>query len=130
MTHKALQIAAAERDEVARTAWRAAIQENLVAQQCITIDESSKDDRTIYRHYGRAIRGGRAISSQPFVRGDRWSILAAMTVDGYLGVRIVPDSVDSDEFFEFIVEDIVSKLPRVLQLISYTIAPTYESLPR
>ena len=53
-----------------------------------------------------------------------------MMVDGYLGVCIVPDSVDSDEFFEFIVENIVSKLPRVLQLISYTIASTYESLPR
>ena len=55
MTHKALQIAAAERDEVACTAWRAAIQENLVAQQCITINESSKDDWTIYWDYGHAI---------------------------------------------------------------------------
>ena len=111
MTHKALQIAAAERDEEARTAWKVAIRENLIAQQCITIDESSKDDRTIYRHYGRAIRGQRAVSSQPFVRGDRWSILAAMNVDGYIGVRIVPDSVDSDEFFEFIIEDVVRDLP-------------------
>ena len=43
-----------------------------------------------------------------------------MMVDGYLGVRIVPDSVDSDEFFEFIVEDIVSRLPIVFFSLSHS----------
>ncbi|KAJ7798720.1 hypothetical protein B0H13DRAFT_2504465, partial [Mycena leptocephala] len=33
----------------------------------------------------------------------RYSILAAITIEGYIGVRIVPGSVDGDEFFEFIL---------------------------
>jgi hypothetical protein len=30
-----------------------------------------------------------------------------MSIEGYVGTHIVPGSVDGDEFFEFIVEDVV-----------------------
>ncbi|KAF8220664.1 hypothetical protein L208DRAFT_1066892, partial [Tricholoma matsutake] len=45
-----------------------------------------------------------------FVRGDCYSILAAMSVEGYVGTRIVPGSVDGDEFFDFIVNDILPQM--------------------
>ncbi|KAJ7757280.1 hypothetical protein DFH07DRAFT_719573, partial [Mycena maculata] len=57
--------------------------------------ESSKDERTIFRKRGRAPSGHRAEIEADFVRGDRYSILAAITVDGYIGTRIVQGSVDS-----------------------------------
>ncbi|KAL1675150.1 hypothetical protein EV122DRAFT_172864, partial [Schizophyllum commune] len=56
--------------------------------------ESSKDDRTIYRHYGRAVSGRRAVVQTNFNRGERFSLVAAMSVDGYVASRVVPDSVD------------------------------------
>jgi hypothetical protein len=76
----------------------------------ITVDEWSKDDRTIFLKYGRAPHGQRATIDADFVRGERYSILAAMSVDGYVGTHAVPGSVDGDEFFDFTVNDIVSFL--------------------
>jgi hypothetical protein len=52
-------------------------------------------------------RGNQATIDADFVRGERFSIVAAITVDGYIGTRVVPGSVDGDEFFDFIVEDVV-----------------------
>ncbi|KAJ7242535.1 hypothetical protein C8J57DRAFT_1084317, partial [Mycena rebaudengoi] len=108
LTYKILQRAASERDEEAREAWRKLIRSNFIASMIVTADESSKDERTIFRKRGRAPSGHRAEIDADFVRGDRYSILAAITVDGYLGTRIVPGSVDGDEFFDFIVNDIGS----------------------
>ena len=107
MLHKA----ASERDEVAWEEFRTYIQEHLVAEQVITVDESSKDDRTIFRRFGCAPRGHWASIDADFVRGDHYSIVAALSVDGYLATRVVPGSVDGDEFFEFIVEDLVHNSP-------------------
>ncbi|KAF8219813.1 hypothetical protein L208DRAFT_1156057, partial [Tricholoma matsutake] len=45
-----------------------------------------------------------------FVCGDCYSILAAMSVEGYVGTHIVPGSVDGDEFFDFIVNDILLQM--------------------
>ncbi|KAJ3826961.1 hypothetical protein F5880DRAFT_1450822, partial [Lentinula raphanica] len=58
------------------------------------IDETSKDDRTIYRHYGRAISGQRAVIPANFVRGDRYSFVAALGIEGYAAIRVVPGSLD------------------------------------
>ena len=51
---KMLHKAASERDEVAREEFRTYVQEHLVAEQVITADESSKDDRTIFHRFGRS----------------------------------------------------------------------------
>ncbi|KAH7871051.1 uncharacterized protein C8R40DRAFT_1007066, partial [Lentinula edodes] len=58
------------------------------------VDETSKDERTIYRHYGRAPAGQRATISANFVRGERYSLVAAMSTEGYEACRVVPGSVD------------------------------------
>ncbi|KAJ3752886.1 hypothetical protein EV360DRAFT_15643, partial [Lentinula raphanica] len=59
------------------------------------VDETSKDDRTIYRHYGHAVSGQRATISANFVRGDRYSLVAAMSVDGYEAVQVIPGSLNA-----------------------------------
>ena len=83
--------------------------------QFVVLDESSKDGRTLYRRYGRAPAGCRASSSAtaPLERGTRYSILPALTVDGYItciAARAVEGSIQVDglEFFDFVVEDVVS----------------------
>lgn len=101
---------ASERDEVAREEFRTHVRENFVAEMIVTADESSKDDRTIFRRYARAPKGQRATIDADFVRGDRYSIVAAISVDGYVGTRIVSGSLDSAEFFDFIVEDVASSI--------------------
>lgn len=107
MTRKHLSRAASERDEQDRADWKAYHEANLRTHQLVFIDESGKDDRTVFRKYGRSMQGTRAKVSQPFAHGDRWSILPALTEDGYIATRIVPDSVDGVEFLDFVMEDVV-----------------------
>ena len=49
-----------------------------------------------------------ATSNAQFIRGDRYSLIAAMSVDGYVATRVVNGSVDTAEFFDFIVGEVVS----------------------
>jgi hypothetical protein len=52
LTYKILQKAAAERDEEAWQKWQYFICDHLVTTMIITVDKSSKDDRTIFQRYG------------------------------------------------------------------------------
>ena len=42
-----------------------------------------------------------------FVRGDRYSLVAALTIDGYIAAEAIPGSFDSIDFLEFIQEQVV-----------------------
>jgi transposase len=107
LTYKALRIAAAERDEVAVAEWLLMVTTNYTAEQCIWLDESSKDDRTLARHFGRALVGERPVEVTPLDRGIRYSILPALSLDGYIALRVVEGSVDGGEFYDFVVNDVV-----------------------
>ena len=117
LSRKILQKIASKRNEVSRAEFRACLRDpesfSGTAMKFIAIDESSKDERTLARHYGRSPNGQRAELSNPFVHGERYSLLAAMSTQGYIATRIVPGSVNAFEFFEFIVEDVVSEYPQV-----------------
>ena len=54
--------------------------------ELIFIDEISKDEQTWAHHYGQAMSGTRAHFADVFVRGDQYSLVAAMAVDGYIAV--------------------------------------------
>jgi hypothetical protein len=100
---KMLHKAASERDKVAWEEFMTYILEHLV----IAADESSKDDCTIFQCFSRASHGHWASIDADFVRGDCYSIVAGIGVDGYVATRVVPGCVNGDEFFEFIVENVV-----------------------
>ena len=82
-------------------------QDNWVANQLVFVDETSKNNRTIYRHYGRVILGHRAHATQSFTRGTRYSLIAAISIDGYMSMRVIEESVDNAEFFRFIIDEVV-----------------------
>ena len=107
ITYKLLCRAAAERDEDFRQEWKEGINAHFTASQMIFVDETSKDERTIYWHYGRAVAGRRVTISADFVRGEQYSMVAALSLDGYEAVRVVPGFVDGEEFLNFIVDDVV-----------------------
>jgi hypothetical protein len=98
---------AAERNEDFRQKWKQDVNTHFTASQMIFIDETSKDDRTIYRHYGRSAAGGCATIDANFMRGERYSLVAALLLDGYEAVRVVPGSVDGEEFLDYIVNDVM-----------------------
>ncbi|KAK0430786.1 hypothetical protein EV421DRAFT_1693024, partial [Armillaria borealis] len=59
------------------------------------IDESSKDERTWAHHYGRSPVGTNADLSDVFVQGERYSLIAALTTEGYIVTRVQIGSFDS-----------------------------------
>ena len=109
LTHKLMRRAAAERDHELRANWMYDILNTYTAEQMVILDESSKDDRTLIRKYGRGPSGDDPIFTVSLDRGIRYSILPALTVDGYIAARAVEGSVDGEEFFDFIVNDLVSR---------------------
>jgi transposase len=104
LTHHARQ-----RDEVQRAAFRKSM-EIFAPQQLVFLDESSKDGRTFWRTHGWSAHGERPVEVAPHDRGERWSILPALTIKGYIAMRVVPGSVDSTEFYDFVLNDLVRGL--------------------
>ena len=108
LTRKKLRRTAIQRDELTRTQWIHDITSRFTADQLVFADESSKDDRTCQRLYGRAPSGRRACEARTFARGVRYSILPALSLEGILTVRVVRGSVDGLEFYDWVVSDLVS----------------------
>src|SRR5712691_4254531 len=77
------------------------------ASQMVFVDETSKDERMVYRHYECSVSETCATISANFIRGEQYSMVAALLLDGYKAIHVVPDSVDGEEFLNFIVNDVV-----------------------
>jgi len=107
ISRKIMIRAAAERDDQLRAEWMYDFLATYSAEQMVVLDESSKDGKTLIRRYGRAQSGEDAVIQVSLDRGVRYSILPALTTDGYIAVRAVEGSIDGEEFFDFIVNDLV-----------------------
>ncbi|KAJ7018012.1 hypothetical protein C8F04DRAFT_978156 [Mycena alexandri] len=77
-------------------------------REFVTVDESSKNEHNVSRRYGRAPIGIPADFEDVFIRGLRYSLVAAINLDGYIAQRVFEGSLDSFDFFDFITEDVVS----------------------
>lgn len=51
--------------------------------------------------------GEPAILTDVFAQGDCYSLIAAITKEGYIAAHAVPGSFDAFEFYNFIAEDVV-----------------------
>jgi hypothetical protein len=76
-------------------------------EQLIFLDESSKDARTITREYGYSEINTRAVKKVVFVRGKRYTILPALTLDGIIAVDIMEGSCTKEKFKEFVIYQVV-----------------------
>ncbi|KAG1840396.1 hypothetical protein C8R48DRAFT_577254, partial [Suillus tomentosus] len=59
------------------------------------VDEVSKNEITWAHQYGRAMAGRRAALTDVFVHGDHYSLVAAITTEGYMAAHVVEGSFDS-----------------------------------
>jgi hypothetical protein len=80
--------------------------------------------------YGLAAVGERAAFNDVFVCGQHWSLAAAISKKGYIVTRVVPGSFDSFDIFDFVAEQVVSRLTfyNVYLMMSLP-APSDESFP-
>jgi transposase len=119
LTYKRLKRIAAERDDAYRADWLHNMTSNYEANQLVFLDEPSKDDRVILRRYGWAIQGQPAIKNVSLNRGIRYSVLPALTIDGYMAVRAVEGSIDGAEFYDFVLNDVVSLHGYIFPISAY-----------
>ena len=98
---------AAEQDEEAAEQWMIETNGKFGAEQLVSVDETSKDGRIFYRGYGYALHGQEAIQKAPFSHGEHWSLLPALTVNGYIMQRAVIGGVKTKGFTMSIIEQVV-----------------------
>ncbi|EIN03861.1 hypothetical protein PUNSTDRAFT_77500 [Punctularia strigosozonata HHB-11173 SS5] len=58
----------------------------------------------------RQTEGDRAPMANPLARGVRYSVVAALSLSGYVSTRVVEGSVNAYEFFDFIVEEVLPRM--------------------
>jgi len=113
LTRKLLHKIAHERNEALRAEFWETVFEHSGGdgREFVFVDEMSKNDHDTARRYGRAMSGERADFIDNFVRGERYSLVAAMTIDGYIATRVVLGAFDAFEFYDYIAEQVVCLLP-------------------
>jgi transposase len=124
LTRKKLHIIARERNpELINEFWEVVHDHTLgTGEELIFLDEMSKNDLDTARRYGRALSGERADFVDNFVCGDRYSMVAALAVDGYIAARVVMGSFDSELFYEFVADHVVRVLQKLLSCqLSYPV---------
>lgn len=106
LSHKRVSKAASERNELLRATWQAEYGD-IPADYFVWLDESSVDDRTNQRTHGWAAIGRACVRRATFIRGQRYSILPALTSDGIVALDIFEGSVNKERFIRFLKEDLV-----------------------
>jgi hypothetical protein len=77
-------------------------------EQLIFIDESAKDERTSCRQYGYSSQNQSAVKKTVFLRGIRYTILPALSLDGMIALDIMEGSCNKERFRNFILSKVVS----------------------
>jgi transposase len=107
MSRKKLKRIALERDEERRASFIARMAQ-YQPEELGFLDETSKDERTTSRRYGRSKKGKRAQKKQVFVRGRRTTTEALLTTDGIAARTVVEGSMTKESFIEFLELHVVS----------------------
>ena len=105
-TRKATQDQALERSASLRQAWQG-IQKTWDKDQLVFLDESGANERTGDKKYGWSPIGLICAQSKPVKRSERWSILPALSIDGYLDYIIFQGAITADLFIEFVEERVL-----------------------
>jgi transposase len=108
-------MAASERDEWLRAAWRVLVAGRLDARRLVFVDEMGANT-SLAPIYAWAPRGRRAYCSLPRNRGPNTTLLASMTLEG-MGPPIAVVGSTTREVFEAYVERILVPTLRAGQIV-------------
>jgi len=108
MSRKKLKIIAKERNEPLRNDYMRHMA-RYSPEQLGFLDETSKNDKTPGRRYGRGKKGRRAQMKQVFVRGRRLSAEGLLTVEGIVASTVVEGSMKREGFLQFLETQVVRR---------------------
>ena len=101
-----LMKSAQERNDLLRAAFINKIAE-FEPEQLIFIDEAAKDERSLSRGFGYAFTNARACKKTVFVRGQRYTILPALSLEGIIALDVMEGSCTKMRFRNFILSRVV-----------------------
>lgn len=108
LTRKTVSACALERDDLRRSAFMNTIADDVPdPYMMMFIDEAARNRRTSQRSKGWAALGKECVQRRFFVRGERFSILPILTLDGIITYDIIPGPVSSKRFIQFLREMVV-----------------------
>ncbi|PPR00338.1 hypothetical protein CVT24_004359 [Panaeolus cyanescens] len=93
---------AIERDEDDRANYHLIIGSFYEPEQLVFVDESAFDRRVAGRRYVWAPTGNRGRRRDFFIRGIRYSILPALSLDGIIALEVLDEPFTSESFRDFI----------------------------
>ena len=105
-SHKQVSPQALEQNQRVRDAWIAKYGD-IPADWCLWLDEASVDDRTNVRNMGYAQLGRACVRREAFLRGQRYSILPALSASGVVALDIFEGSVTRERFVDFLETQVV-----------------------
>ena len=107
-SRKSVSVCALERNDLDRSIYMNHFAE-IVSDPAMVmfVDEASKNKKNPSRKIGWSLKGQRVVQRRCFVRGQRFSILPVLTLDGIIAHDIIPGSVTSELFVKFLREHVV-----------------------
>ena len=106
ITHKSIAKEAVEWNEHLHATWQIAMAQ-YDPQQLVFIDKAGVDDQTNFRKNGWAPLGQACVRHTSFLRGQKYSILPALSVGGIVALDIFEGSVNRECFLTFLRNHLV-----------------------
>ncbi|EDQ99629.1 uncharacterized protein LACBIDRAFT_316248 [Laccaria bicolor S238N-H82] len=75
--------------------------------QLMSIDEAACNSKTSLRKMGWSLKGRRCFQRRIFVRSQRVSILLVLMIQGIMAYNVIPSSVTSAHFTNFVQEHVI-----------------------
>jgi transposase len=109
LTRKVVSAYALERDDLIRSAFMNTIADEVPDPRMLMfVDEAARNQKTSQWLKGWALLGKKCVQRRFFVRGERFSILPILTLDGIITYDVISGSVSSERFVQFLYEMVVS----------------------
>ncbi|UZO13692.1 uncharacterized protein OCT59_005186 [Rhizophagus irregularis] len=89
------------------TLWRSLVYCGISRKKLIFMDEAAKDERSLSRGYGYSLKNIFATKKNVFVRGIRYTILPALSLQGIIAVDIMEGNCTKEKFREFVISNVV-----------------------
>ena len=107
-SHKCVSSHALERNNLLCSAYMNQIAMEVPDPEMLMfIDEVARNRKTSGRKWGWSLIGKRCIQRWHFVRGQRYSILPVLTLDGIIAHDVIKGSVTTNDFVTFLRELVV-----------------------
>ena len=125
-SHKGISAHALERDDILRSAFINTIADIVTDPHMLMfVDEAARNKKTSARTKGQSLVGMRCMQRRCFGCGERFSILPVLTLDGIITYDVVPGSVTSVQFLQFVRELVVCIHFFILQSLMQCLDPPF-----